>query len=320
MTSRHRYSTAAVAPDERLAYWNNVAVGVFGPVEIDAEGEPFHGEITRVVAGRCEITSVRSTGSVVRDGPKADLDGAFFRLMVIHSGQCRMLHAGRESRMEAGDVVVLDLSKTGEIAFDEPMQALVVELPADRFARRTLDLERVAGQPISGKSGPAAVLSDFLRSSWDHLAESERDDWPMSASEVLWDLCELACRQAGPGKSRTSIRHRHLQQARAVIDSRLLDPDLQPSDVAEALGLSARYLQLLFSEMKTTPSRFILARRLEHAAERLRREGKAANVTEVALDAGFNDLSHFSRVFRRRFGMPPRTYRASFGEAPEVIL
>ncbi|MCJ9728672.1 AraC family transcriptional regulator [Bradyrhizobium sp. PRIMUS42] len=36
-------------------------------------------------------------------------------------------------------------------------------------------------------------------------------------------------------------------------------------------------------------------------------------MTDVALRWGFNDLSHFSRSFRRRFGMSPREYRNLLG-------
>jgi len=34
------------------------------------------------------------------------------------------------------------------------------------------------------------------------------------------------------------------------------------------------------------------------------------HITEIALRWGFNDMPHFSRAFRRRFGTAPRDYRA----------
>jgi AraC-like DNA-binding protein len=33
------------------------------------------------------------------------------------------------------------------------------------------------------------------------------------------------------------------------------------------------------------------------------------NVTEIAFESGFEDVSHFSRVFKERFGVPPLSYR-----------
>jgi AraC-like DNA-binding protein len=33
------------------------------------------------------------------------------------------------------------------------------------------------------------------------------------------------------------------------------------------------------------------------------------NVTEIAFESGFEDVSHFSRVFKERFDVPPLSYR-----------
>ena len=76
------------------------------------------------------------------------------------------------------------------------------------------------------------------------------------------------------------------------------------------MGVSARYVQMMFAEMATTPSAYIQHQRLELAARRFAREGAVAMVTNVAFDVGFSDLSSFCRAFRRRFDVSPRDYRA----------
>jgi AraC-like DNA-binding protein len=58
----------------------------------------------------------------------------------------------------------------------------------------------------------------------------------------------------------------------------------------------------------TSPGKWLLERRLACAASLLRTTG--INVTEVMLECGFEDLSHFSRVFKGKFGEPPSAYRA----------
>ncbi|WP_428493042.1 helix-turn-helix transcriptional regulator [Rhodopila sp.] len=57
-----------------------------------------------------------------------------------------------------------------------------------------------------------------------------------------------------------------------------------------------------------TPHQFVLRTRLQNAAVALRRSRRP--VLEVALDAGFADLSTFNRRFRRVIGMTPRAYRS----------
>ena len=66
----------------------------------------------------------------------------------------------------------------------------------------------------------------------------------------------------------------------------------------------ARQFRIRFG---TSPYRYLLMRRLEYARERIHRE---RSLTEVALDAGFADQAHFTRVFRSAFGLTPGRYRA----------
>jgi AraC-like DNA-binding protein len=80
--------------------------------------------------------------------------------------------------------------------------------------------------------------------------------------------------------------------------------------------VSARYVQILFAEMATTPSAFIRSRRLELAAQRLAETG-SVTITDVAYAVGFNDLSSFCRAFRQRFEVSARDYRAGRGHRPE---
>ena len=53
----------------------------------------------------------------------------------------------------------------------------------------------------------------------------------------------------------------------------------------------------------TSPGKWLLEKRLNHALHLLTNMGKT--VSETAFESGFESLSHFSRVFRQRFGSPP---------------
>jgi len=56
-----------------------------------------------------------------------------------------------------------------------------------------------------------------------------------------------------------------------------------------------------------SPGRWLAQRRLDYAAGLLR--NSRMNVTEIAFESGFEDVSHFSRVFKGRFGASPAGYR-----------
>jgi AraC-like DNA-binding protein len=60
-------------------------------------------------------------------------------------------------------------------------------------------------------------------------------------------------------------------------------------------------------EFQESPGKWLLQRRLDHAANLLHHS--KMNITEVAMESGFEHVSHFSRVFKERFGVPPLSYR-----------
>jgi AraC-like DNA-binding protein len=55
------------------------------------------------------------------------------------------------------------------------------------------------------------------------------------------------------------------------------------------------------------PGKWLLQKRLDYSAVLLK--DPALNVSQVAVDCGFEDLSHFSRAFKDKFGIPPAHYR-----------
>lgn len=80
------------------------------------------------------------------------------------------------------------------------------------------------------------------------------------------------------------------------------------SDVAAAAAYSRCHFSRLFKEQLGVCFVSYLSRvRIRHAADLLARSDMT--VTEVALEVGFNDLSHFERVFRATQGESPTKYR-----------
>jgi AraC family transcriptional regulator, exoenzyme S synthesis regulatory protein ExsA len=61
------------------------------------------------------------------------------------------------------------------------------------------------------------------------------------------------------------------------------------------------------ASFQISPGKWLLAKRLDYAAALFRSSQR--NVTEIAFDSGFEDVSHFSRAFKTRFGVSPVAYR-----------
>jgi AraC family transcriptional regulator, exoenzyme S synthesis regulatory protein ExsA len=62
-----------------------------------------------------------------------------------------------------------------------------------------------------------------------------------------------------------------------------------------------------YAAFNNSPGKWLLEKRLKRAAELLLRSDKS--ITDVVCESGFNDISNFSRVFKKHFGTSPVHYR-----------
>jgi AraC-like DNA-binding protein len=114
--------------------------------------------------------------------------------------------------------------------------------------------------------------------------------------------------------------HRIVELRRAAvlreIEQRSSELGLGPAAVATLLGITPRYVHMLLKQTGRTFSRHVLEKRLEKAAILLRDpHWHHRTITDVAAEAGFGDLAHFSRAFRRRYSMTPSDAREAARKA-----
>lgn len=79
--------------------------------------------------------------------------------------------------------------------------------------------------------------------------------------------------------------------------------------VARRCGVDRSHLFRLFKQyLQTSPQQYLIRLRLERADQLLM--GTSLSVGEVASSCGFNDFCHFSRLFKRTYGLPPSARRS----------
>lgn len=126
---------------------------------------------------------------------------------------------------------------------------------------------------------------------------------------VLGEGREVAGRGSSAG---SGVRSARRDAVLSEIANSYLDPALSVEIIAARLGLSRRYVFALLRESGTGFSDRVLEFRLQAAFAMLGDAERAAlRISEVAYAAGFNEVSHFNRCFRRRFGMTPTDARAT---------
>ena len=100
-----------------------------------------------------------------------------------------------------------------------------------------------------------------------------------------------------------------LRQAREMLQDRFMDR-VSLNDAATAVGVHAAHLAKMFRRYYgCTVGDYIRRLRLDHAARLL--VGSNQLLSAIALAAGFYDQSHFTHLFKVRFGVSPGEFRAS---------
>jgi AraC family transcriptional regulator len=163
---------------------------------------------------------------------------------------------------------------------------------------------------------PCARLIDAVRCFGDHTAGhlarriaaelADPDEaTPLAVEGLAFELLAVAARQAGP-------RHA-LHRPAWLLDARDLLHDglahtLRIADIAAAVGVHPIHLARAFrSSFGVSPAAYLRRARLERALAAL--ADNRRSIAEIALDCGFSDQSHFTRVFRRHTGLTPARYR-----------
>ena len=84
--------------------------------------------------------------------------------------------------------------------------------------------------------------------------------------------------------------------------------NLSLAEYARIAHLSLSSFKRKFLEVfQSTPGKWLKQKRLEHSRYFLQQSSK--NVTEIAYESGFDNVTHFSKVFKQEYGLSPLQYR-----------
>jgi AraC family transcriptional regulator len=88
-----------------------------------------------------------------------------------------------------------------------------------------------------------------------------------------------------------------------------LDENIGLSQLAAIAGMSPHYFSALFKRSTgRAPHQYVLLQRIERAKQQLR--DPKHSIIDAGLEAGFQNPSHFARVFRKVVGTTPSSFRA----------
>jgi AraC-like DNA-binding protein len=153
------------------------------------------------------------------------------------------------------------------------------------------------------------ALTAFLQSMRTYFSGKEKPSEPLLRLKLKELIVSLLTGGRNPA---LAAYFRRLAECAAPPVAEIMEQNFRFNlSLAEYAKLSNRSLSTFKrdfrAEFQETPGKWLLAKRLDHAAALLR--GSGMNVTGAAFESGFEDVSHFSRAFKARFGSSPVSFR-----------
>lgn len=222
------------------------------------------------------------------------------------------LESGESSRYrfepETGELVLAAL-KAGD---QERLSALLEDIygKLGQCRREGLRYGRNISLQLVLLSGRVLLELNVLTEEWEGL---EAEAWErVLRLETLSDLQEhvtsyLSRLCACVGERRSGKTGGVIQRIRQLIEARYAE-NLTVADIAEGVYLSATYVSLLYKqETGETLFEYLTKVRINKAKELLR--DPRNKFYEICYAVGYNDPSHFSKLFKKMTGFTPSAYR-----------
>lgn len=167
------------------------------------------------------------------------------------------------------------------------------------------------GQGIPTAKGELAVTEKMLEVLFENGANVDPDIVGGIAENILAAIAKSLARKLGDRPPPESSEDRRLHEILRCVNINFNNPDLSQSMVAKRCGISSRYLCYILSRHGLSFSNILWEKRLQKSNEWLfDPRMNSHSISEVGYLAGFKSSSHFSRMFKSRFGIAPRYFRS----------
>lgn len=304
------WSTRPRRADEPFGSWADDLAAAFVRLEPRRiADEPFEGAISRADAAPIQVSLVSATRhTVVRlDSHIAESidDLCFVNLQI--EGLGRTTQRDHEQTCAPGDLAVADTTEPFEIANRHNFRLFCFAVPRRLLPKQLLDRPRLnlsrteTGRALSKTLGGYAeiCLADHRRSKALALIGPHVVDLIAHAPDVLAD--QPSERLHMPVLLSMMIDH---------IERHSDDPGLGAAALAGKFRCSERYVHRLFTMTERSVGEHINDLRIA-ACTHMLLDPKSARrtIAEIAFAAGFRDISHFNRLFKRSHGLAPREFR-----------
>jgi AraC family transcriptional activator of tynA and feaB len=313
------FSTEQVATSDRIDAWQWYARRFCGDCHFRFPNlRTFHGSIDSKKVGGLDLSLFSSTslGFTKLPGGSRLPENRFYTVITQLEGIRSYSQNHTAVFLNPGDTTVIDAAVPWSSECVGHCARLYLRVPGWLMQDRLRTMAVPIGRRICGSSPLGATLF--------HLADSIYRNASMLAEEegtaMLDAYFDILSACVGHHETRFESAHDRADLAAQIkdfIEAHLAETNLGPSEIAAAVGISVRHLHRVFARKGHTVGDWIRERRLEQcrndlADARLRER----SITDIAFGWGFSESAHFSRSFKKVFGVCPREYRSQVWAGP----
>lgn len=252
----------------------------------------------------------------VTGGEEAD---HIHELLFVRNGCGELSHHAERTRVEEGDLLLDPAGRIGsadgaltlvQLLFSEELFSQAV--PMEREALHVLGViklhartqNRIGLSPI-GTERSAMLLESML---WEFRERRRGYSWALRLKLIELLITVMRDRNFPiPIRGLKPMPTTRMQDVILYLQREFVN-QVTVDDVLEFVPFSRSHFHALFKEETgETFVSYLSSLRCARAAELLSTTDQP--IVEIALESGFNNLSHFYHVFKRRYGVPPRRYR-----------
>lgn len=273
---------------------------------------PFRASIKPILDGMRIVRTSFSPGFTFRDEELVKDGEDAFSFVISRSKNLDVTQRGRDLQLGNGDATLLRACATGGIGSRNHFEYIAVLIPRRELAERGARLDDAVVRRLQRRCETLQLLRGYLCSLEKSRCGASAEGRQVIRRHII-DLVALSLTPDGAaGESDLSaVTAARLAAILDCIATRFHEPELTVASVAHSQGISPRYLHVLMETSGTSFTERVNELRLQKAFTLL---GEASDgpcrISDIALQAGFSDISYFNRLFRSRFGDTPSFVRA----------
>ena len=242
---------------------------------------------------------------------------SYFLITLPLQNRIRMQQGQKDVYCERGQVLLQHANEPYVLEYGHENTLWVMKVPSKLLKQHISHPENHTASVFDGNTGIGKLLSQNMVLLGQELLNGHLN--PQQATYYNDFLLQLFAQVVKQDErvllsDDTSVRQAQLLKIQNFIACNLSHSELNPQYVATACGISVRYLHSLFQGLDNTFTRYVQQQRLQAAYQCLQAQPERS-VSDIVYSCGFNDQSHFTRLFKLTYQTTPLALKNSSKQA-----